>query len=417
MEEGASLSCQGAIIRDHFAYDQGGAIYGRDAKWINSSCDLIGNWAPQGTAVFLTDTLRAANFENHSITTSSTAVTSALYANDASVFVREVNFQSDSPGGSAVQLNGGAALVAERCVFSGWTGGAVVHSTTTSNSSLVLDDCDFSRSSATLMVSSPYVDAEIRNAFVSALTVENAAFVDGAFVLADRAMSCDSPSACGEGRCLGGTLGVLCECLEDGDCIGGGGALSVELNTHPPSVVYYPDSIEFDLLISAAAEGTTSAIWELAVETDNLTVHAFPTKGVLPPGETALVNVDVSSPQQDGGGEKDISFLLSSVGGDTSDSITVRTELYLCRASEYAVLAGNESVTCKRCADINGAEGVDCESPGSTLATLPIRPGYWRSSNDSEVIHACRHPNACTGATRVRSSSDYCLTGYTGPCE
>lgn len=106
-----------------------------------------------------------------------------------------------------------------------------------------------------------------------------------------------------------------------------------------------------------------------------MTVHESPLNGVLPPGEEVTDNVGSRSLQQDVGGEQEISFALSSVGGDTLDSITVGTELYLCRASEYAVLAGNGSVTCERCADIIGAEGVDCELPGSTLATLPIRAG------------------------------------------
>ncbi|CAN0033660.1 unnamed protein product [Ectocarpus fasciculatus] len=43
LEEEASLSCEGATIRDHYAGDQGGGIYARDATWVNSSCDLIGN--------------------------------------------------------------------------------------------------------------------------------------------------------------------------------------------------------------------------------------------------------------------------------------------------------------------------------------------------------------------------------------
>lgn len=417
----ASLSCEGATVVGNVAGDQGGAIYAREAQWVNSSCDLIGNVAPVGAAVYLTKVLQAVNFENHSITHSLAGGESAVYAAETSVFAKEVDFQSDAgleetSSGPAVQL-ANASLVAEGCIFRGWAGDTVLLNPDV-NGSLVLDSCDFSQSSAALMVSSPSSDATIRNAFVGDLTIENAAVVDGELVLVDRALSCDA-GACGIWDCVDSALGVLCECLAGGGCLRGGGALSVELKTPPPDVTYYPDSVEFKLLISAAGEGTTSVIWELAFETDNLTIQALPSSGILPPGEGVAVNVTAVSSRQDVAGEQKIQFNVSSVGSDTSDSISVKGNFYFCRAFEYAVPVpvGDGDVTCEPCAVLSGAEGVDCELAGATLAALPIKQGYWRSSTASLEIHSCLHSDACAGATRVSSSDDYCQEGYSGPCE
>ncbi|CAM9884211.1 unnamed protein product, partial [Laminaria digitata] len=70
---------------------------------------------------------------------------------------------------------------------------------------------------------------------------------------------------------------------------------------------------------------------------------------------------------------------------------------------------------CEDCADIGGGEGADCKSPGATLASLPIRPGYWRPSKESSVVFECLQPNACRGATKVSGPDDYCDAGYMGP--
>lgn len=34
-------------------------------------------------------------------------------------------------------------------------------------------------------------------------------------------------------------------------------------------------------------------------------------------------------------------------------------------------------------------QAVDCEQPGATTRTLPVRQGYWRASADSTVIRQC----------------------------
>ncbi|CAN0530171.1 unnamed protein product, partial [Scytosiphon promiscuus] len=54
--------------------------------------------------------------------------------------------------------------------------------------------------------------------------------------------------------------------------------------------------------------------------------------------------------------------------------------------------------SCESCTSIgNEGEGVNCTTPGSTLVSLPIRPGYWRSGVTSTAVHKCRHRGACIG--------------------
>ncbi|CAN0564386.1 unnamed protein product, partial [Laminaria digitata] len=72
-------------------------------------------------------------------------------------------------------------------------------------------------------------------------------------------------------------------------------------------------------------------------------------------------------------------------------------------------------VSCEQRASIEEKDGVDCENPGATLASLPISPGYWRSNNESLAVFECLHFKACKGATTVSSSEDYCAKGYSGP--
>ena len=128
------------------------------------------------------------------------------------------------------------------------------------------------------------------------------------------------------------------------------------------------------------------------------------------------------------GGDMTGSFVLSSAGtADSLDSadgvkLEVNSMFYLCRAYEYAKpLVGEDDdgrgVSCEQCANIVGAEGVDCDNPGATLASLPIKEGFWRESRESSVIHGCLLEDACGGATKVSSSDDYCRDGYKGPCE
>ena len=220
-------------------------------------------------------------------------------------------------------------------------------------------------------------------------------------------------------------LGVLCECLEDGECLDDGGGLSLSLKTPPEAVTVSPSKVSYTLDVSSAEQGTTYAIWSLKAETRDLTLDIVPSNGVLPPGGHASVTVTGTSLTQDVQGNLTSTFVVTSAGSAGSESttgvkLTVNSTFYFCRAHEYAVsLYHNDSagVPCKQCATIDGEKGVNCNSPGVTLASLPIREGYWRSSRESLTIHKCLCSEACVGATEVSNSDDYCAEGYEGPCE
>eukprot|EP00752_Nemacystus_decipiens_P008150 g7289.t1 len=429
LEELASLSCEGATIRDHYAGDQGGAIYGRDATWVNSTCDLIGNGAPQGAAVYLTHTAGGAKFKDHTIADEMGSGVSAMYAADTSILARRVSFESgvaqkeDAPN-RAVRLEGEAALFAEECVFSGWMGDTVIHNSNPAAGSLVLEKCDFTQTSSTMTVVSPNSDAEIRNAYVGDGTFENAIMVNGSAVLVDRVLNCEDPNACGPGQCVDSDLGVLCECLENGDCLGRGGDLSIDVRTEPAAVTYSPDEVYYELTVAAGEEGTTPAIWNLTIVSDDLALLVFPSSGVLLPGDEATVSVTGTPLREDVGGDLVSRFIVRSVvtgasGSTNAVELKITSAFFFCQAYEYAALPDDDdpdsSVLCEQCVTIVGDQGVDCERPGATLHTLPIREGYWRSSPGSLTIHPCLYSEACGGGTKVSSSDDYCREGYRGP--
>ena len=397
---------------------------------MNSSCDLIGNGAPDGAAVYLSG-VGGARFEDHFVTDSVVfAGGSVVSISKSPVIARRVTFQTsedlqEQPCSLGIKIDGEATLDAEGCAFGGRLGDtAVLYNANPASGSLVLDSCDFSDSSAVTAVISPHSDAEIRNAVVSDRTLENVETVDDSLVLVDRALGCDDPRACGLGVCMDSALGVLCECLEDGVCLDDGGAVSISVHTAPPDETYRPDWVKFYLSVAAAGDGTTPVIWNMTFESDELTLDATPSSGVLPPGENVTVYVTGRSAVDDVGGSLVSRFVATSVGASGSiavASLDVESAFYLCGAFEYAMPTTDEDarkVLCPQCATVEeGAEGLDCEQPGATLASMPVRPGYWRSDTSSLVFHRCLHAGACVGATKVSTSDDYCADGYEGPCE
>lgn len=88
---------------------------------------------------------------------------------------------------------------------------------------------------------------------------------------------------------------------------------------------------------------------------------------------------------------------------------------------------------CARC--VNGGEGVPngdqvqidgiplCAAPpsgvtalsrGTTLETLTLEKGYYRTSNLSHDVRGCYSEEACVGGN---DADTYCASGYEGPCE
>lgn len=51
----------------------------------------------------------------------------------------------------------------------------------------------------------------------------------------------------------------------------------------------------------------------------------------------------------------------------------------------------------------------------TTLATLKIDRGYWRSSPNSTTVLGCYNEDACIGG--ISGEDGFCDDGYEGPCE
>lgn len=428
LEAEANITCEGVTIKHHHAGEQGGGIYAREATLVKSSCDLVDNESPQGAALYMTN-VKSATFENLEITDNLASGGSVVYMTASHAIARGVTFQScigfqDDWLNRAIQLDGDATLTAEGCVFDGWLGDTVIYHKNAVAGSLVLDSCDFSKSSAAMAVISPHSDAEIRNAVVGDRMFANASTLSSSMKLVDRALDCSVPGVCGAGECVNSTLGVLCECLQSGECLNDGSKLSLSVETPPAAKTFSPDLVSYELRVSSAADGKTYTIWDLVAEGGDLHLDIVPSSGVLPPNGTVVVKVVGTPTKEDVGGNLTSSFELMSVSNTSAGStagvrLPVVSTLYLCPAFEYANPPDSEDglVLCEQCATIAGGKGVNCDTPGATLASLPIRPGYWRSTLTSRVVHRCLNSEACIGNTRVSGSDDYCKDGYKGPCE
>ena len=67
----------------------------------------------------------------------------------------------------------------------------------------------------------------------------------------------------------------------------------------------------------------------------------------------------------------------------------------------YESTVSHAGPTCEQC-----VAGVDCDTPGSTLATLNLKPGYWRFSASASDVYRCPgHEESCLGGT---DPSHYC---------
>ncbi|GMH77019.1 hypothetical protein TL16_g07263 [Triparma laevis f. inornata] len=60
---------------------------------------------------------------------------------------------------------------------------------------------------------------------------------------------------------------------------------------------------------------------------------------------------------------------------------------------------------CEQC-----PENTDCDEAGLNITTLPVSPGYWRSSTESHIIVQCYTPAAC-----IQTNGEQCRYGHHGP--
>lgn len=395
---------------------------------MNSTCDMIRNQSPQGAGLYLTGA-GGVLLENHTVAGNVASCGSVLYITESSVVANGVSFKSnvmlqEDSSNRAVQSDSTSVVSFEDCVFDGWVGDTVIYHRNPNVNSISLDSCDFRGSSPVVAVFSLNSDAKIRNAIVGDYTFTNAGTLSSSLVLVNRALNCSEANVCGPGMCVDSTLGVLCQCLDDETCVDDGGEVSLDVKTYPSTETYSPDTVSFELTVSSSGDETTYTIWELTFDADDLELDAAPSSGILPPGGSITVAVTGAPNGQDVGGDLLSRFYLKYAGSASSElsagvTLEVKSTLYLCSAFEYAKPLANDTkgVSCELCDSLEGGDGVDCESPGATLFSLPIRQGYWRSSQSSLVVFECFHAKACAGRTKILSADDYCEDGYKGPCE
>lgn len=70
-----------------------------------------------------------------------------------------------------------------------------------------------------------------------------------------------------------------------------------------------------------------------------------------------------------------------------------------------------DGLFCEECG--NGAnKGIACPDEGTTLQTVTVEEGWWRSSSSSGEFRQCPQAELCVGGT---DGEDICEVGHTGP--
>lgn len=85
----------------------------------------------------------------------------------------------------------------------------------------------------------------------------------------------------------------------------------------------------------------------------------------------------------------------SAAGSSTPDGVEVQH--------------GNEIPSCEELP--TGAKAV---SSGTTVESITLEEGYYRTSNESHVILECHRRGACVGGV---DANNYCAAGFEGPCK
>ncbi|CAN0008375.1 unnamed protein product, partial [Scytosiphon promiscuus] len=384
-KEGAgNASCSGtSVVSNHSGVD-GGAIYAVEGASLEWGCDLSNNMALAGPAIYARDgadvVLRGVQICDNFV-----ARGSAVFIVSSNLTTFEVVF-NDTTGSddlSAVQADEESTFKAEATVFVGFAGEAVVYS----EGPLYLDECDFSGSSASVLVWADGSTATVvrntvlgdTNYFDLASTASGANQVPTAESLMNIDLTCDSgmplypAPPCSPGSvCIDGDLGVYCECyvrestLEE-TCVSGDPGLLSLTAISTPGDTFYPDMLLGDLLLSldadAAAGGDVSGVstpsgasssggssmggtavgteggvvWNVsalpvmlsssvAAAEDLMTWTVFPSTGLLLPGHNVTLRV-VTLPVEGFDGEATVTFEADGMAppttGDSDDDVAV----------------------------------------------------------------------------------------------
>lgn len=96
----------------------------------------------------------------------------------------------------------------------------------------------------------------------------------------------------------------------------------------------------------------------------------------------------------------------------------------------YFLFMKDEQAQCRLCGKDGGFTGSECNTAGTSLATISLERGYWRTSASSDDIRRCPYAEYCIGGTgykteidstrrqlteEVFNSDNYCRANHQGP--
>jgi predicted outer membrane repeat protein len=106
----------------------------------------------------------------------------------------------------------------------------------------------------------------------------------------------------------------------------------------------------------------------------------------------------------------------------TTATTTAATAVYSCEDIDSGGQRGAECCISGQFSDSKQCIACDssiynCTTTGITVATLPLKQGYWRVNLETQSVLECWESSACNGGSANTSVNDYCANGYTGPCK
>ncbi|CAM9391351.1 unnamed protein product, partial [Choristocarpus tenellus] len=153
--------------------------------------------------------------------------------------------------------------------------------------------------------------------------------------LVDNVQNCSDTESCIDGVCLDGELGVYCQCYvslitKKEVCMNRGGNITVGISKFPDEVTYGPEKAEFTLAVHAQG-GSAPVLWNISGSSSDFSTTLYPSNGVLPPGSSVSVWVEVS-PRSEIGGYLNASFTVEGLVPRTKDSVDVLVKYFPCKA-------------------------------------------------------------------------------------
>jgi predicted outer membrane repeat protein len=365
-QDGGSIVTKGVVtITDSiFTGSTAASTGGVMNSAINSNVTIkrstfINNSAISGSAVYASGVLHVTgcNFSNHTAAVSGAAIysdTTGTATIEESVFT-----SGTAPTGAAIYLQSTASII--DCVLSN-------NKATTSGGAVHCDDCIL------LTTNSNYTDNAVLNGDGGALYIQGNATVNACRFTANDAIAHGGAILNSENST---TTIIATHFILNVAGRAGAAVFSDGSFTSNRSVVFSSDTTFQNSSATccyAAGYGMSSTQQQHAIISGRNVLTATP----------AAV---YSCEDIDSGGERGAECCIP---GQFSDSL----QCIACDSNIY-----------------------NCTTTGVTVATLPLKQGYWRVNLETQAVLECWEPSACNGGAANTSVNDYCADGYTGPCK